>query len=254
MSLRVCNNVYLPIRKSPSHRSEMISQILFGERYNVTEKAGNWLRVTTLFDSFTGWIDGTQALSSEWHSGSSGIITANKVNCEKPDRSIVTLYHGSEILDLDIQTGKFNCQEEEWMLLDNPYEVTSGSETTIVDDAIKFLNTPYLWGGRTMAGIDCSGLTQIVFKMHGIALPRNSSDQSLCGEIIDFIEEALPGDILFFSGEGESISHAGILIREGRILHSSGSVRIDTVDHQGIWNEQQGLYTHRLRIIRRVTK
>lgn len=252
MSLRVCYNVYVPLRESPSHRAEMTSQLLFGERYGITDKIGNWLRVTTLFDSFTGWVDGSQVLSGEYDTKSKGIITGSEITCLRPDKSRVRLMPGSEIHSLDFTTGTFRCMDEEWILAEKPDREHLSPHENLADSAMQFINTPYLWGGRTPGGIDCSGLVQIVFKIHGIALPRNSSQQAECGTPIDFLEEALPGDLLFFSGEGDTISHVGILESRGLVLHASGSVRIDRVDHQGIWNETHGRYTHRLRIIRRI--
>ena len=252
MSLRVCYNVFLPLRESPSHRSEMTSQLLFGERFGITETAGSWFRIITLFDSFSGWVDGSQALSSEWQSNDKGIIAGRILKCIKPDKSIIYLMPGSELHNLDYSTGVFRCYGEEWRLNDKPSEDLLAPDDSPLKSALQFLNMPYLWGGRTPGGIDCSGLVQTAFKIHGISLPRNCNKQSECGEIIDFLEEARPGDLLFFSGDSDNISHVGILFSPGKVLHASGSVRIDTVDHQGIWNDLQGKYTHRLRIIRRV--
>jgi gamma-D-glutamyl-L-lysine dipeptidyl-peptidase len=252
MSLRVCYNVYLPVRESPSHKSEMTSQILFGERFGIVDSVVNWLKVVTLFDSFTGWIDGSQAITQEWNPADKGIITGMVTECIRPDKTTVTLMPGSEIFNPDLSSGTFKCLDEEWRLSGEPYTQYLLSAGNIPDTAKQFLNVPYLWGGRTPGGIDCSGLVQIVYKIHGIQLPRNSYEQAECGKSVNFIEEALPGDLLFFSGEAETISHVAILYSPGKVIHSSGTVKIDTIDHQGIWSNEKGKYTHYLRAIKRI--
>ncbi|HPT11219.1 MAG TPA: C40 family peptidase [Bacteroidales bacterium] len=252
MSLRVCHNVYIPLRESPSHRSEMTSQILFGERFGIVESASNWLKVVTLFDSFTGWIDGSQAITQEWDPAEKGIITGRELRCIRPDRSVITLMPGSELFRADLATGTFLCADEEWQLVEKPYMQSVSPAGTVIETAMQFLNTPYLWGGRTTGGIDCSGLVQVVYKIHGVQLPRNAAEQAETGEIVSFIEEALPGDLLFFSCENEAISHVALFIAPGKVLHSSGTVKTDTVDHQGIWSADKGKYTHFLRTIRRI--
>jgi cell wall-associated NlpC family hydrolase len=122
----------------------------------------------------------------------------------------------------------------------------------IISTAYSYLGCPYLWGGRSPFGIDCSGLTQMVFKMVNKLLPRDAWQQALHeGEFIDLIAEAQAGDVAFFDNEEGNIIHVGILTGEGTIIHASGEVRIDSIDHQGIYNQQAKKYTHKLRIIKR---
>jgi cell wall-associated NlpC family hydrolase len=118
--------------------------------------------------------------------------------------------------------------------------------------ALKFLHAPYQWGGRSPFGIDCSGLTQIVFKLYGVNLPRDAYQQSELGKTLHFINEAREGDIAFFDNEDEKITHTGIILNNDQIIHASGSVRIDNIDHYGIYNKELKKYTHKLRIIKRV--
>ena len=122
----------------------------------------------------------------------------------------------------------------------------------MIKNAFYFLNSPYLWGGRTPFGIDCSGFVQIAARLSGISLPRDTQEQAEEGEIINLISEAKPGDLAFFDNIDGRIIHVGIILENGQIIHASGKVRIDTIDHQGIFNEESKKYSHQLRVIKRI--
>lgn len=250
-SLFICTNVFIAVRSNPSHRSEMVNQVLFGERFRIVESSGSWIKIETELDSYQGWIDGTHNGFKTFTETGEGIITGHTVACFKEDGSPFLLAPGSELFNMPGSLDSFSVGGNPFHLDKNEGEKLL-PDNSIVETGLKFLNSPYLWGGRTPWGIDCSGLVQVVYKIHGAALPRDASKQAENGQMIEFIEQALPGDLLFFSGEGEGISHTGILVSPGNILHSSGTVKISTVDHQGIWDADAGRYTHRLRFIRRI--
>jgi gamma-D-glutamyl-L-lysine dipeptidyl-peptidase len=126
------------------------------------------------------------------------------------------------------------------------------TKESVADTAMRFINCPYIWGGRIPSGIDCSGLTQLAFKIHGLSIPRDSWKQSENGVTISFIEETVPGDLVFFDNESGCITHVGMIISKGLVIHASGRVRIDSIDHQGIYKNDLGRYSHRLRIIKRI--
>ena len=125
-------------------------------------------------------------------------------------------------------------------------------KSEIVHKAFLFLNTPYLWGGKTPFGIDCSGFTQLVYKLCGHTLLRDAKDQATQGEVLSFIEESEPGDLAFFDNEEGVITHVGIIMQDYFIIHASGKVRIDVLDHSGIYNTDTKKHTHKLRVIKRI--
>ncbi|HAV55466.1 MAG TPA: hydrolase Nlp/P60, partial [Aequorivita sp.] len=122
----------------------------------------------------------------------------------------------------------------------------------IIETALLYLNSPYLWGGKTPFGIDCSGFTQMVYKLNGYKLLRDASQQATQGEALSFIEESEPGDLAFFDNEEGKITHVGIIMKENYIIHAHGKVRIDRLDHSGIFNYEMRGHTHKLRVIKRI--
>ena len=124
----------------------------------------------------------------------------------------------------------------------------------IIEVANSYLSTPYLWGGKSPFGIDCSGFTQIVYKINGIPIPRDASEQVNLGDSRNFIDEAQAGDLAFFDNEEGHVIHVGIVLEGRKIIHASGEVRIDKLDHQGIFNIDKKIYTHKLRVIQNIIK
>ena len=125
-------------------------------------------------------------------------------------------------------------------------------KSKLINTAFLYLNAPYLWGGKTPFGIDCSGFTQMVYKLNGYNLFRDASQQATQGEALSFIEESEPGDLAFFDNEEGNIIHVGIIMENNYIIHASGKVRIDRLDHLGIFNPETQKHTHKLRVIKKV--
>jgi gamma-D-glutamyl-L-lysine dipeptidyl-peptidase len=252
MEIFICSNVFVPLRSGPSHRSEMLSQILFGEKYVVIGNAGKWQKITTIFDNYTGWIDGDHIQPAILGGEERGVVINKAMPCFRPDGTKLMLEPGCEVYNPDQGSGIFSLGKQKYTtpagFTDNCYN----SGASKADTAMQFLNSPYIWGGRIPSGIDCSGLTQLVYKIHGIAIPRDSSQQSEAGQVLSFLEEAAPGDLLFFDNELGKITHVGIFLSEGLVIHASGRVRIDRIDHQGIYNNDLKKYTHKLRTIVRI--
>ncbi len=251
MNYFVCENVFVPLRSGPSHRSEMLSQVLFGEKYSIIDQSGIWLKIETLFDNYQGWIDMDHLQHSETSSPDQGIVLQKSLVCHKPDKTRLVLEPGCEIYNPDSKGKTFSVGATKYSA-DDFNETYIKSNEALTDKALRFINSPYIWGGRIPSGIDCSGLTQLVYKMQGIKIPRNSWQQATVGETVNFINETKPGDLAFFDNEKGNITHVGMIFSEGLIIHASGRVRIDPVDHQGIFKQEIKGYSHHLRTIRRV--
>ncbi len=248
----ICDNVFVPLRTAPSHKSEMESQILFGERYVITDTILNWAKIRLIFDNCEGWIDTNHQKPVEWIDVGEPVTINKKLVCKKNDNTRLVIEPGSEIYNPDYLSRSFyinNIKYNTESVFDESWITTEGSPA---DTALNFINSPYLWGGRSFLGLDCSGLAQLVYKIHGVQLPRNGSDQIGHGKEINFLEEAHKGDLMFFDNKAGKISHVGLLLDQGLIIHASGKVRIDLIDHQGIFRKDYGEYSHKLRMIKRI--
>jgi hypothetical protein len=230
-----------PIRKEPSDRSEMVSQGLMGEELSILERQEKWTMVRMWIDGYEGWIDNKQFEESNDVEQLTE-LTAPITRCVSTDGSSLWLPAAAGI-------------PASWKIESTQIQLETGLNGVALS-ANQFLNAPYLWGGRTILGIDCSGLTQLVFRLNGISIPRDAYQQAEMGATISFIEEAHTGDLAFFDNAEGRIVHVGIVLRsedgQVQIIHASGKVRVDALDHQGVFNRETRSYTHKLRIIKRM--
>ena len=252
----ICNLSMIPLRAEPAETAEMTSQLLFGDAYTVLEEQGKWLKINTADCSYEGWID--RKLFNPLHDNEAeSYLAGDKYVVKELFLFIQEMESG---ITFPIFLGSsFPYPNNGIVTLGNSkFSITLPAEKqqtvieTLLQTATSYLRAPYLWGGRTPAGIDCSGFVQVIFKCCGISLPRDASQQALCGETVDFIGEAREGDVAFFENEEGRIIHTGIICGPNRIIHASGRVRIDQIDQTGIFNQEQGRYTHTLRIIKRI--
>ena len=258
MEYGICLLSTAAVRFEPSDRSEMVSQLLFGEMVEIIEETERWKHVRILYDSYEGWVENKQLvmLSREEYFliGESDRLVCPDViqileNATQNNffpiligSSLPTLVNGSML----IGSQQFRYGGHAINTKEKP------QRALITEQAMMYLNAPYLWGGRSPFGIDCSGFVQMVFKQAGVRLRRDAREQAMQGETISFVTEALPADIAFFDNEDQEIVHTGILLGDNRIIHASGKVRIDAIDHHGIFNYEIKRYTHKLRLIKRV--
>lgn len=242
------------VRKEPSETSEMVNQMLFGETFEIVENYKGWLRIIGHFDGYYGWLDSrlteniTNINLTENGRLANTLFRAKETNSEL---STIHLCPGSILFNFE--NGTFINGETKYSLIDNPFhEISSNTSDAITQLANLYINSPYLWGGKSPFGIDCSGLVQVIYKIAGVNLPRDASQQSTIGNTIEFIDHIKTGDLAFFDNEDGAITHVGIIMDKGQIIHSSGFVRIDKFDHQGIFNTLTNKYSHKLRVIKRV--
>lgn len=248
MQYGICNLSIVPLRSEPDDKSELVSQLVYGEHFIITEQLKQWIRIRMAFDDYEGWIDHKQCVPIT--------KTAYKELCDDiPEYSgdLVEYIsdHQHRLMSIPLGSHINACS-----MLSHRFEghIKTGKSNrkALVDTALLYLNAPYLWGGKTPFGIDCSGFTQMVYKINGYTLLRDASLQATQGAVLSFLEESEAGDLAFFDNDEGTITHVGILLDNNYIIHAHGKVRIDRIDHSGIFNVDTHKHSHRLRVIKKV--
>ena len=239
-----------PIRAEESDASEMVSQLLFGEIIEVIERKDKWLKIQSFADNYAGWIDPKHFMP----------LTKKELNRWMDGLS----YEPSLIRSIQSPWGEMKIVRGSFIPYGNEMEFNIGPHTFQFNNSIQsidkkdpfslaltFLNSPYLWGGKTPFGIDCSGLTQQVFRFFDINLPRDAYQQAEYGTEVDFSDLEC-GDVAFFNNKEGKIIHVGIVGDDDKIIHASGHVRIDDLTEKGIIHSEKSYLTHSLCSIRRM--
>jgi len=248
MQYGICNLSLIPLRLEPSDKSELVSQLLYGDLFKILEKRKNWSKIRVEFDDYEGYVDTKQLREI-----SEDIYL--KIKKKRPTYStdLVEFVQDEKKQLLPILLGS---SLRGLKILDHQYDGNSNSgvksKTDLIKTASLYLNAPYLWGGKSPFGIDCSGFTQMVYKINGYKLLRDASQQSGLGEVLSFIEESEPGDLAFFDNVEGEIIHVGIILENNYIIHAHGCVRIDRLDQSGIYNITKNKHTHKLRVIKKI--
>ena len=243
-----CHLSLVPVRESASDKSQMVSQLLFGDVFEILEENAKWIKIKNAFDNYEGWIDAKQCLNitSEYFLKKKPQILQSSMDLvdyvQDNNKHLLPVVLGSSVFGMKDLGYDFEINQNDG----------SVRKQDIVSTALLYLNSPYLWGGKSPFGIDCSGLTQMVYKLCGIKLFRDASQQALQGQGLSFIEEAEPGDLAFFDNDEGQIIHVGIIMKNNYIIHAHGKVRIDRLDHTGIFNTEIKNYTHKLRVIKQL--
>ena len=253
MKYGISNLSIIPMRHEASDQSEMVNQILFGEHFKILESRKKWSKIRLAHDSYEGWI-----CNKQW-------IEIEEDNYKKLDQEVSTIT--TDILDIiskdlhqpivigsilpSFKSGHaiFNTEMYQFDGLTTPGFT---QKDKLIENALIYLNAPYLWGGRSPLGIDCSGLTQMVYRLQGVDLPRDAYQQAEIGTTLSFVEESEPGDLAFFDNNEGKVIHVGIIMENNYIIHASGKGRIDRIDQQGIFNKDLGKHTHKLRLIKSI--
>jgi len=248
MQYGICNLSIVPLRKESVNSSELFSQVLYGEIFKVLEQRKKWSKIRLTFDNYEGWID-------------------NKQYKEISEKEYISIYEKDEKYSADLV--EFIKDEKEQLypisigsclngltLLKHFFDGNSScginKKDNLINTAFLYLNAPTLTGGKTPFGIDASGFTQMVYKLNGFKLLREVPQQANQGEPLSFIEETEPGDLAFFDNEEGEIIHVGIIMKDNYIIHADGKVKIDRLDHTGIYNAEAKTYTHKLRVIKKI--
>lgn len=248
MQYGICNLSIVPVRLEPSDSFELTSQVLYGEVFKVLEQRKYWSKIRLAFDNYEGWVSNKQYYKITEEQYNSLTKEAPKLSTDlvefiqDKNEQLYSILLGSSLNGLSILNHRFDGNSTTDVL----------PKSNLINTAFLYLNTPYLWGGKTPFGIDCSGFTQMVYKLSGYKLLREASQQATQGEALSFIEESEPGDLAFFDNSEGIITHVGIIMKDNYIIHAHGKVRIDRLDHSGIYNVDENMHTHKLRVIKKV--
>ena len=236
------------MRSNNFHESELVSQLLYGDCFKILSSKNEWLQIKTLNDSYVGWINNKQVneiskINAEKITFDDKIFSIRLIDYIETDENKLS----SIVLGSNIGACKYLGHK-----YDGPKTKKTKTKPNLTKVASMYLNSPYLWGGKTPFGIDCSGLTQMIYRINGFKIPRDASQQSEFGETLSFIEESEPGDLAFFDDKEGKIIHVGMLLENNYILHAHGNVRIDRIDQTGIFNQEKQKHSHKLRIIKKI--
>lgn len=253
MSYAVVTVPAAPVRRKPNHRKEMVNQLLFGESVKLLKKSGDvWVKIRSLHDGYEGWMTNTllEPVDEKIARAVTEYATSDMLSALSVEKKKIHVPVGSTLPFFE--SGKGQLGELGYSFSGHYFkrEEQRPSGELVQQLATKWLNAPYLWGGRTPLGVDCSGFVQVVFKLMGIDLPRDAWQQAQEGKAVKKFSEAAIGDLVFFDNK-EDIVHTGILLSNDQVIHASGKVRIDGIDKKGINAKESGTPNIRLRAIRR---
>ena len=248
MKYGVCHLGIVPVRSEKDDRSEIVTQLLYGDTYTLLDVQKQWSKIRIDFDQYEGWIANNQAYhipEKDWKRAckATNVYSTDLISyCSQKNKTLFSIPLGSNLNALEIldheHDGNQNSQQN--------------SREILIKTAYMYLNAPYLWGGKTPFGIDCSGFTQMVYKINGHTLKRDAFQQAEQGQTLSFIEESKAGDLAFFDNADGAIVHVGILLPNHKIIHAHGKVRIDSIDQTGIYNKELQTHSHKLRMIKSI--
>lgn len=235
----VCDLSVLPVRKSPISKSEMVTQLLYGEIFTIINFQEKWSEICITHDNYTGWVNNTQIRFIEKSTYNS--LKKNKLIYCLDVNGCVTNKNGVKF-SIPIGSVVSSC-----ILLNTIYQGKKGilTKSKIIKMAKLFLESPYLWGGRITNGIDCSGFSQLIYRICGLEIDRDARQQALQGKKIDS-SKINPGNLAFFGNSIKEITHVGIILNKNEIIHAFGKIRIDIINNRGIMNLDSRKLTHKI--------
>ncbi|NDC39969.1 MAG: hydrolase Nlp/P60 [Chitinophagia bacterium] len=249
-----CNVAVAPLRSTPSHTAEQITQLLYGEKAKVMEVSDSgWAYVKVAWDGYEGWCrlsQLTEITYKQFGKASKFLVQGHQ------SRMMVNEQPMLLPLGAELDKAKFVSPHGQQMSFKGKKVAVADVNTNHLEElALQYINAPYQWGGKSVLGIDCSGLTQMVYKMANIPLLRDASQQAQMGTLVDFLETARCGDLAFFNNAEDRIVHVGMLLNNATIIHATemaGRVVVDKIDGGGIISTSLRKRTHSLRLIKRI--
>ena len=247
MQYGICPLGIVPLRTEPSDIAEMLSQLLYGEFFRILEERKKWSRVRTVLDHCEGWVDNRQICritedQFDQHQKNIPVFSSDLIEYVTDHKQLIPVPLGSVLNGIELlgheHQGEATCGQKD--------------KSSLVEMSFLYLNAPFLWGGKSPFGIDSGGFTQMVYRLNGYRLGRKPVDQARQGESLSFIEESEPGDLAFFDNPEGAIDHVGIIMGDNYIIHAYGQVRVDRIDHSGIYNNSLRRHTHKLRVIKKI--
>ena len=252
MEYGICILGIIPLRNEANDQSEIVSQILFGQHFKILEIKPKWIKIILATDNYEGWICDKQYEEITYEDYEN--LCINNFPLVSSIFSSIQNLNSKESIPISMgstlpffNNGIVKIRKHKFKFSG---DIASKNSTDLINYAFKLLNAPYLWGGKSILGIDCSGFTQLVFSLCGIYLPRDANQQAKMGESIN-INNIYPADLVFFENN-DKIDHVGIALENHQIIHSSGKVRVDNLSKKGILLTNNKQLTHRLHSVKRI--
>jgi hypothetical protein len=247
MQYGICPISIVPVRAVTEEAGEMVTQLLYGEHFKVLESRKHWSKIRIAFDKQEGWVLNRQL----------DFITKEEYDTidEGPKQyaaDLISYIEQENSMLMPVLLGASINQKKDILKFEGSLIASQQHKGNLIKTALLYLNAPELWGGKTPFGIDAPGFTQIVYKINGHHLLRSAEKQATQGTPLSFVEESEAGDLAFFDNSNGTINHVGIIMENNYIIHVNGVVRIDRLDHTGIFNNDLRNYTHTLRVIKKV--
>ncbi|AIZ64459.1 hypothetical protein PK28_13670 [Hymenobacter sp. DG25B] len=264
MEYGICALSAVPVRAEPTDKAELVTELMFGECYTILQTQGQWHQIRIAADQYVGWLDFKQhtPVTSEYftawqqqdHPRSLDVV---QIVSESKSRIPVTLGCRLPFFDgMTLRLGQhqyfYNGAATNPQNGHGPQGPQDQRLRLLIKIAQLYLKAPYVWGGKSIFGLDCSGLVQQLYGLIGVPLPRDARQQIDHGQTVHFVAQSRPGDLAFFDNADGNIVHVGLILDDQTILHAHGEVRIDPLDHNGIFNRDRQKYSHKLRLIKRL--